>query len=556
VSGSPVRFVPTGKRKVPSRKTLHPGGIGHSHRELDSNADAVDLNHTFDQSTGTMRQRYALFVLILLLLTFLVSPSAVFASEAEVHETPAELWMAIPFVLLLASIAIMPFINRHWWERRYPFVAFSLGAMVVLLYLIVLQNSERVVHTANEYFSFIVLIGSLFIVAGGIHIKIRGRSTPHSNVLLLLIGGITANLLGTTGASMVLIRPYLRVNRYRLRTYHVVFFIFVVSNVGGALTPIGDPPLFLGYLRGIPFFWVVQNVWHIWAVAMAILLLVFYLIDRRYYIHLTRTVREVAEHTGEEAELAGPHNIIFLLAILGAVFIQRPPFVREAIMITAAMGSYFTTKNEIHKKNDFNFHPIQEVAILFAGIFATMIPALQWLEANARLIGIQSPGQFYWGCGILSSVLDNAPTYLNYLSASVGLFVNHEMVAQIQNLIASHGAGAAAISGAHAEEIRNTFGTLMTYHADLVNTGSVPIDDIHVSYLLGNHPIYIMAISISAVFFGACTYIGNGPNFMVKSIAEHSGAHSPSFFGYVVRYTLPILIPTYVLVWLLFFHNV
>jgi hypothetical protein len=183
-------------------------------------------------------------------LSLLAFAPTLYASEADMPEAPAELWMAIPFVLLLASIAIMPFINRHWWERRYPFVAFSLGAMVVLLYLIVLQNSERVVHTANEYFSFIVLIGSLFIVAGGIHIKIRGRSTPHSNVLLLLIGGITANLLGTTGASMVLIRPYLRVNRYRLRPYHVVFFIFVVSNVGGITrhrTPVigfllEDPP--------------------------------------------------------------------------------------------------------------------------------------------------------------------------------------------------------------------------------------------------------------------------------------------------------------------------
>jgi Na+/H+ antiporter NhaD/arsenite permease-like protein len=354
---------------------------------------------------------------------------------------------------------------------------------------------------------------------------------------------------------MVLIRPYLRVNKYRLRPYHVVFFIFVVSNMGGALTPIGDPPLFLGYLRGIPFFWVVENVWPIWAIALAIILAVFYLIDRRYYIHLTRTVREVAEHTGEEAELAGPHNIIFLGIILAAVFIQKPPLVREAVMIAAAIASYFTTKNEIHKKNDFTFMPIKEVAILFAGIFSTMIPALQWLEANARSIGIETPGQFFWSCGILSSVLDNAPTYLNYLSASVGLFVNHDMVTQIQSLIATHGPNVAAVAGPHAEEIRNTLSTLMRYHADLVASGSVPVEDIHVSYLLGNHPIYIMAISISAVFFGANTYIGNGPNFMVKSIADHSGAHCPAFFSYVVKYTIPILVPIFVLIWWLFFSR-
>ena len=500
-------------------------------------------------------QRQGLLICFTLFLTAFLLPSTVLAAESELHETPVELWMAVPFMLLLASIAIIPFINRHWWEKNYPFISFGLAAVVILLYLAILNNSERVLHTALEYISFIVLIGSLFVVAGGIHIKIRGKSTPLSNVILLLIGGIISNFLGTTGASMVLIRPYIRVNRYRLRTYHVVFFIFIVSNIGGALTPIGDPPLFLGYLRGIPFFWVMENVWHIWALALAILLIIFYYMDSRSYIHLTKTVREVAEHTGEEAELAGPHNIIFLAAILGAVFIQRPPFLREAIMITAALGSYFTTKKEIHKKNDFNFIPIKEVAILFAGIFSTMIPGLQWLEANARSVGIQSPGQFFWGCGILSSVLDNAPTYLNYLSASIGLFVDRDMVTQIQGLIATHGATATSLTGAHAEEIRNSFTTLMRYHADLVASGNVPIADIHVSYLLGNHPIYVVAISVAAVFFGATTYIGNGPNFMVKSIAEHSGAKCPTFFGYVVKYTLPILIPIFVLVWWLFFRN-
>ncbi|MEK6572185.1 MAG: sodium:proton antiporter, partial [Bacteroidota bacterium] len=190
--------------------------------------------------------RYRLLISSTLFLTAFLLPSTLLAAETDLHEAPAELWMAIPFVLLLASIAIIPFISRHWWERKYPLVSFILGAVVLILYLAILRNSERVLHTAQEYLSFIVLIGSLFVVAGGIHIKIRGKSTPHANVLLLLIGGIVSNLLGTTGASMVLIRPYLRVNRYRLRPYHVVFFIFVVSNMGGALTPIGDPPLFLG----------------------------------------------------------------------------------------------------------------------------------------------------------------------------------------------------------------------------------------------------------------------------------------------------------------------
>jgi len=283
------------------------------------------------------RQRF--FISITLFLTAFLLPSTLFAAETELHEAPAEIWMALPFVLLLACIAVIPFISRRWWDKNYPIIASALGGLVLVFYLAVLENSQRVLHTASEYFSFIVLIGSLFVVAGGIHIKIRGRSTPHANVLFLLVGGIASNLLGTTGASIILIRPYLRVNRYRLRPYHVVFFIFVVSNMGGALTPIGDPPLFLGYLRGIPFFWVLENVWHIWALALALVLAIFYVIDWRSYTHLTKTVREVAEQTGEQAELGGPHNIIFLITILAAVFIEKPPFLRETIMIAAAIGS-------------------------------------------------------------------------------------------------------------------------------------------------------------------------------------------------------------------------
>ena len=184
-----------------------------------------------------------------------------------------------------------------------------------------------------------------------------------------------------------------------------------------------------------------------------------------------------------------------------------------------------------------------------------MVPALDWLELNAAKVGITSAGQFYWGTGILSSVLDNAPTYLNFLSASVGLFVNQDVVNQVYHLMQAHGADITAIAGANAEEVRNTFAVLMKYHADLVASGSVPIADIQVCYLIANHSIYIKAISLAAVFFGAMTYIGNGPNFMVKSIAEQSGAKCPSFGGYIARYSLPILIPVFILVWLLFFRG-
>ncbi len=213
-----------------------------------------------------------------------------------------------------------------------------------------------------------------------------------------------------------------------------------------------------------------------------------------------------------------------------------------------------TTKKEIHRKNAFSFLPIKEVAILFLGIFATMVPALDWLEMHSASIGISSAGQFYWGTGILSSVLDNAPTYLNFLSASIGLFVDQNIIQQVQHLISTHGSDLAAVAGAHAEEIRNTFTTLMKYHSDLVASGNVPVDKINVSYLIGNYPVYLKAISIAAVMFGAGTYIGNGPNFMVKSIAEQSGVEMPTFAGYVGKYTLPVLLPIVAIIWFFFFR--
>jgi len=355
---------------------------------------------------------------------------------------------------------------------------------------------------------------------------------------------------------MVMIRPYLRVNKHRLRAFHTVFFIFIVGNVGGALTPIGDPPLFLGYLRGVPFFWVMEYVWHMWALALGALLLLFFIID---YLsmrsHRQAHPRAYKEEAEEVAEVSGLPNFFFLAVIVVAAFVQRPTGVREALMLLAAAGSYLFTKKEIHAKNDFNFAPIKEVAVLFFGIFATMIPALEWLELNAGQIGISTPGQFYWGAGLLSSVLDNAPTYLSFLSASIGLFVDADIVNQVQHLVATNGADITSIAGKHSEEIRNTFATLVKYHGDLVATGNVPIDDINISYLIGNHNIYLKSISIAAVFFGACTYIGNGPNFMVRAIAEQAHAPVPTFAGYVGRYSLPILLPVFACIWFLFFRQ-
>jgi len=417
--------------------------------------------------------------------------------------------MALPFVFLLGAIAVMPLVAHKWWERNYPIVTALLGSITLIYYFGALHETQRPLESLHEYFSFICLIGSLFVVSGGIHICVKGEATPWINVVILAMGGLLANVVGTTGASMLLIRPFLRANKYRLTTYHVVFFIFIVSNVGGSLTPIGDPPLYLGYLKGVPFFWTTWSLFPMWIVGMTWLLALFYMLDYRNFLRAPREVRE-RETAHETWKFDGLHNLIWLGLILAALFLSDPPFIREAIMIFAAMMSWKFTRWHIYEANDFSWAPIREVAILFAGIFATMMPALDWLEANAAKLGVTSVASFYWGSGCLSAALDNAPTYLNFLSAAIGLFV-------------SEGADSSFVDH--------------------------PID-----YLLKNHPAHIAAISIGSVFFGACTYIGNGPNFMVKSIAEHAGAKMPSFFGYIFKFTIPILLPMLVLVGWLFFR--
>ena len=418
-------------------------------------------------------------------------------------------WMILPFVGLLLAIAVMPLAAHRWWERNYPVVSVVLGCISLGYYLLILREFHRPAESLHEYLSFIVLLGSLFVVAGGIHIRVKGESTPLANVVMLAIGGVLANLIGTTGASMVLIRPWLRANKYRITAFHIVFFIFIVGNVGGCLTPVGDPPLYLGYLNGVPFSWTVVHLWPMWLIGMGWLLLVFFALDRRNFLRAPAGIRE-RETSHETWKLDGSHNLIWLGAILAALFLEHPPFAREAIMLGVTWLSWRLTPGPVYEANDFSWAPIREVAILFAGIFATMMPALDWLEVNAVKLGIGSPGSFYWAAGSLSSVLDNAPTYLTFLSAAIGLYTPAE---------AADRSTAAAVAN-----------------------------------LLSHHGGHIMAISIGAVFFGACTYIGNGPNFMVKSIADHAGVRMPSFFGYVLRFTVPILLPMFTLVWWLFFR--
>jgi len=415
-----------------------------------------------------------------------------------------ELIWTVPFIALLLSMAVLPVWKTHWWEKNYPFVCTVLALIIAARYLSI-GRFGAILHSGHEYISFIALIGSLFVVAGGIHISVKGEATPMVNCIFLLIGGVLANILGTTGASMVLIRPWIRMNKYRITAFHVVFFIFIVSNIGGSLTPIGDPPLFLGCLRGIPFLWTLKNLWPEWLLLIFILLVVFFFIDSRNFKKAPLEVRE--RETSEETwRFSGKRNLFFLAAILGAVFIQKPVFLREALMILAAILSLRLTPRTVHEQNAFSFGPIIEVALLFLGIFVTMVPALEWIEHHAHTIGLEDPLHFFWGTGLLSSVLDNAPTYLNFLSAAMGLFIDP----------------------AHPSAVQ-------------------------ASMLAAQHADFVRAISLGAVFFGAMTYIGNGPNFLVKSIAEKSKVKTPTFFGYVITYSVPILIPAFVLISILFF---
>ena len=414
--------------------------------------------------------------------------------------------MMLPFALMLLAMALMPFIHLHWWERNFPKVATGLGAITTLYYVFVLDNAGRMLHVGHEYVSFIALIGSLFVVAGGIHIKVKGEAKPWLNCLFLLIGAILANVIGTTGASMVLIRPWMRMNKERITAFHIVFFIFLVSNVGGCLTPIGDPPLFLGYLKGVPFWWVLQKCWVAWAIAVGGLIGIFYALDRRSFLRAPQPVRDF-ETRQETWKIEGWCNVGFLALILTAVFIKQPIGMSEALMMVAAVGSWFATPKHIHEANAFNFQPIREVAWLFVGLFATMVPALDYLELHAGQLGLNSEMKFFWLTGGLSGALDNAPTYLTFLAAAMGL---------------------------HDLSLNNPE---------------------HVRQLVATHGHELIAISLGAVFFGAMSYIGNGPNLMVKSIAEQAKVKTPNFFAYLLKYALPILIPIMVIISLLFFSR-
>ena len=420
------------------------------------------------------------------------------------------IWSAVPFAVMLASIAIFPTAAPHWWESNRNKLGVSVVASIPVLFLVISREPILLAHSLVDYLSFVVLLGALYIIAGGIFIRGAYAGTPLVNTLFLSLGALLSNVIGTTGASMLLIRPYLRANHRRQHRSHlVIFFIFIVSNIAGVLTPVGDPPLFLGFLRGVPFHWTLRLIPH-WALAVGFLLIVFNLYDQ--YIFEQEDV-ETAGALIEDVQprrrlhVEGGRNFVYLLGVIVSTMLSGyfgwPKAVTASIMIAIALLSWLSTPRKVHEANHFHFHPILEVAAVFLGIFITMIPALEILNARAATMSLTRPWEFFWLTGILSGFLDNAPAYLTLAAMASGI----------------------------------TGGTVENF-STLVHSG------------LGEK--LLAAISCGAVFMGATTYIGNGPNFMVKSIAQRSGIKMPSFGGYLV-YSGMILLPLFVVITLVFF---
>jgi Na+/H+ antiporter NhaD/arsenite permease-like protein len=409
---------------------------------------------------------------------------------------PAVAW-ALPFVGLLLSIAVLPLAAPHFWESnlRKLGVCALLGAPVLALYL--RARPATLVHAAGDYVSFIVLLAGLFVISGGILLEGDLEATPRTNAAILGSGALLASFVGTTGASMLLIRPLLQTNRERKHVAHtVVFFIFLVSNIGGCLTPLGDPPLFLGYLLGVPFTWTLR-LFVPWLFTNVLILAVYVLWDRRAHAREARADLRRDFYEVRRLRVAGKESLVLLAGVLAAVAFLDAPW-REVAIVALAALSFVRTDPALRKANRFTFHPILEVAALFAGIFVTMLPALDLLRARGAELGVREPWQFFWATGALSSFLDNAPTYLTFLALAQGLGLPAEVVGVPHSILA--------------------------------------------------------AISLGAVFMGANTYIGNGPNFMVRSIAEERGVKMPSFGGYML-YSGAVLLPVFALVTLVFFRR-
>jgi len=401
-----------------------------------------------------------------------------------------------PFVFMLLAIAVGPLWVPHWWEsnRHKLLVAAALGLPILALYLA--RRPSALVGMAEEYVSFMVLLAGLYAIAGGIRLTGDLEATPLTNTAFLGLGALLASFVGTTGASMLLIRPLLQTNRERRRVKHtVIFFIFLVSNVGGMLTPLGDPPLFLGYLSGVPFAWTFR-LWPQWLFMVTALLVLYFVWDTRQYAHESMAALRRDRAEIQPLRLRGGLNVLGLALIVLAVALLRAPW-REVAIAAVAGGSLWHTPASIRRANGVTAYPMIEVAVLFFGIFLTMIPALELLRVRGGELGVREPWQFFWAAGSLSSFLDNAPTYLAFLAVGQGLHLTNEVA--------------------------------------------------------GVTHVVLAAISVGSVAMGANSYIGNAPNFMVKSIAEEAKIPMPSFFGYML-YSGAILLPLFAIVTLLFFR--
>ena len=438
------------------------------------------------------------------------------------------LWSCIPFAGILLSIALMPLLLPNFWHHHFGKISAFWAAVMAIPFLVAFRGDAlyEILHIIlADYVPFIILLWSLYTVSGGILLRGTLRGTPIVNLSMLIIGTLLASWMGTTGAAMLLIRPFLRANSYRKnRTFMVVFLIFRVANIGGSLTPLGDPPLFLGFLHGVSFFWTFNILPHMLTVAV-LLLLVYFAMDSYFY----RREEAVAPDDGvkQPLKLEGIHNFLFLAGIVGSVLMSGvvdwgevntlgvhravQDWVRDGLLIVMGALSLVTTRSQLRQDNDFTWCPIVEVAYLFIGIFITMIPCLLSLKAGADgalaflVTGVTEPVHYFWVTGALSAFLDNAPTYLTFFNTALGSF-----------------------------------------YAGMTESQAVP-------QLMTEKAIYLKAISAGAVFFGAGSYIGNAPNFMVRSIAEEAGTPMPSFFGYILKFSLLFLIPAFVIITLIFF---
>ena len=478
--------------------------------------------------SGSWPMRLALAALMGIALLILAGP-AVAADHGHGHLGEIlPIWSCLPFAGMLLSIALLPLLLPRFWHHHFGKISFFWAASLALPFLWTFRGTavHEILHILMaDYVPFIILLWALYTVSGGILLSGTLRGTPLVNTLMLAIGTALASWMGTTGAAMLMIRPFLRANRHRKqRTFMVVFFIFLVANVGGALTPLGDPPLFLGFLHGVSFFWTLKILPHM-LVTAGILLAAYFFTDTYFYR------REKTATAGDDDKvplrLEGAHNFIFILGIVMAVLMSGvaklgtielfgvarsvQDYFRDLLLLIMGLLSMVTTRVETRERNDFTWFPIVEVAYLFIGIFITMVPCLLILKAGSQgalaslMAVVQQPVHYFWITGILSSFLDNAPTYLTFFNTAIGSF-------------------AAGLSEPQA-----------------------------VALMMGERAVYLKAISTGAVFFGACSYIGNAPNFMVRSIAEEAGTPMPSFFGYIIKYAMVFLLPCFAIVTLIFF---